>query len=136
MCTLKKRGNIFILTLTGEGEHRLNPTLLDSIQSSLHRVPQEATASSALVTTVHDKFFSNAYDIAWAQSSDEVKERMILMDSLLHSPTIAAVIGHASAASYTLAFAFTHVLLCSDRGFLYMSELDINLVVPTWFMAL
>ncbi|KAG4906825.1 hypothetical protein JHK82_055478 [Glycine max] len=122
MCTLKKRGNIFILTLTGEGEHRLNPTLLDSIQSSLHRVPQEATASSALVTTVHDKFFSNAYDIAWAQSSDE--------------PTIAAVIGHASAASYTLAFAFTHVLLCSDRGFLYMSELDINLVVPTWFMAL
>ncbi|KAH1189492.1 Enoyl-CoA delta isomerase 3 [Glycine max] len=99
MCTLKKRGNIFILTLTGEGEHRLNPTLLDSIQSSLHRVPQEATASSALVTTVHDKFFSNAYDIAWAQSSDEVKERMILMDSLLHSVILQSP--HAPKADYS-----------------------------------
>lgn len=146
MCTLEKRGSIFILTLTGDGEHRLNPTLLDSIQSSLRRVHQEATASSALVTTAHGKFFSNGYDIAWARSSDEVKERMILMDSLLRSvvsdlltlpmPTIAAVTGHASAAGYTLALAHDHVLMRSDRGFLYMSELDINLVIPAWFVAL
>ncbi|XP_022635811.1 enoyl-CoA delta isomerase 1, peroxisomal [Vigna radiata var. radiata] len=140
MCTLEKRGNIFILTLTGEGEHRLNPTLLESILSSLRRIRQEATGSSALITTAHGKFFSNGYDLAWARSS---RERMILMDSLLRSvvndlltlpmPTIAAVTGHASAAGFTLALAHDYLLMRSDRGFLYMSELDISLVLPVWF---
>ncbi|XP_027353055.1 enoyl-CoA delta isomerase 1, peroxisomal [Abrus precatorius] len=143
MCTLEKRGNIFILTLTGDDEHRLNPTLLNSIQSSLRRLRQEATASSVLITTAHGKFFSNGYDVAWAQSCTD---RMILMDSLLRSivsdllslpmPTIAAVTGHASAAGYTLALAHDYVLMRSDRGFLYMSELDINFVIPSWFVAI
>ncbi|KAK7340869.1 hypothetical protein VNO77_21586 [Canavalia gladiata] len=143
MCCLEKRGSIFILTLTGDGEHRLNPTLLTSIQSSLRRVRQEATTSSALITTAHGKFFSNGYDIAWGQSS---KDRMILMDNLLRSvvsdllslpmPTIAAITGHASAAGYTLALAHDYLLMRSDRGFLYMSELDIKLVIPAWFVAL
>ncbi|KAK7295704.1 hypothetical protein RJT34_18615 [Clitoria ternatea] len=142
MCTLEKKGDIFILTLTGDGEHRLNPTLLDSIQSSLRRVRQEATTSSALITTAHGKFFSNGYDIAWAQSS---QVRMAQMDSLLRSvvsdlltlpmPTIAAVTGHASAAGYILALAHDYLVMRSDRGFLYMSELDINLVIPAWFVA-
>ncbi|KAJ1435537.1 Enoyl-CoA hydratase/isomerase [Sesbania bispinosa] len=143
MCSLEKRGNIFILTLTGDGEHRLNPTLLNSIQSALRRVRQEATASSALITTAQGKFFSNGYDLAWAQS---MEDRMVLMDSLLRSvvsdllslpmPTLAAVTGHASAAGYSLALAHDYLLMRSDRGFLYMSELDINLIIPAWFVAL
>ncbi|KAL9297451.1 hypothetical protein ACSQ67_023347 [Phaseolus vulgaris] len=143
MCTLEKRGSVFILTLTGDGDHRLNPTLLHSIQSSLRRVRQEATVSSALITTAHGKFFSNGFDLAWAQSSEE---RMILMGSLLRSvvsdlltlpmPTIAAVTGHAAAGGYVLALAHDYVLMRRDRGFLYMSELDISLVIPAWFVAL
>jgi enoyl-CoA hydratase/carnithine racemase len=141
MCTLEKRGNIFILTLTGDGEHRLNPTLLNSIKSTLHRVRQQATTSSALITTAHGKFFSNGYGIDWAKSMQD----MILMDDLLHSvvsdlislpmPTIAAVTGHASAAGYILALSHDYVLMRSDRGFLYMSEIDINRVIPAWFIA-
>lgn len=67
MCSLEKRGNIFILTLTGDDDHRLNPTLLNAIRSALRRVRSEATASSALITTAHGKFFSNGYDLSWAQ---------------------------------------------------------------------
>lgn len=148
MCSLEKRGNVFILTLTGDGDtidvqHRLNPKILGSIQSALRRVREEATVSTALITTAHGKFFSNGYDIAWAQSK---KDRMVLMDDMLRSvvsdlislpmPTIAAVTGHASAAGYILALAHDYILMRSDRGFLYMSELDINLVVPSWFIAL
>ncbi|KAL5057095.1 hypothetical protein RYX36_028699 [Vicia faba] len=142
MCSLEKKGNIFILTLTGDGEHRLNPTLLNSIKSALHRVRQQATASSALITTAHGKFFSNGYDIDWAQS---FPDRLILVDDLLRSvvsdlislpmPTIAAVTGHASAAGYILALVHDYVLMRSDRGFLYMSELDIKRVIPLWFVA-
>ncbi|CAK8541008.1 unnamed protein product [Lathyrus sativus] len=142
MCSLEKNGNIFILTLTGDGEHRLNPTLLNSIKSALHRVRQQATTSSALITTAHGKFFSNGYDIDWAQS---FADRLVLIDDLLRSvvsdllslpmPTIAAVTGHASAAGYILALAHDYVLMRSDRGFLYMSEIDINRVIPAWFVA-
>ncbi|XP_058753680.1 enoyl-CoA delta isomerase 1, peroxisomal-like [Vicia villosa] len=142
MCSLEKNGNIFTLTLTGDGEHRLNPILLNSIKSALHRVRQQATTSSALITTAHGKFFSNGYDIDWAQS---FPDRLILIDDLLRSvvsdllslpmPTIAAVTGHASAASYILALVHDYVLMRSDRGFLYMSEIDINRVIPAWFVA-
>ncbi|KAF7822309.1 enoyl-CoA delta isomerase 1, peroxisomal-like [Senna tora] len=145
MCSLEKRGNIFILTLTGADEHRLNPTLLNAIRSALRRVRSEASSASALITTAHGKFFSNGYDLAWAQIQS-YEERKILMDSLLRSvaadlislpmPTIAAVSGHASAAGYILALSHDYVLMRSDRGFLYMSELDIKLVLPAWFIAI
>ncbi|XP_015876997.3 enoyl-CoA delta isomerase 1, peroxisomal [Ziziphus jujuba] len=149
MCSLEKRGNIFILTLTGSGEHRLNPTLLDEIQWAISQVRSQSSTSSVLITTAHGKFFSNGYDLPWAhQSSSQFLSRMILMDSKLRSvvadlislpvPTIAAVSGHASAAGFIFALSHDYVLMKRDRGFLYMSELDLKLKlsIPAWFMAL
>ncbi|CAL9008006.1 unnamed protein product [Prunus brigantina] len=149
MCTLERKGDIFILTLTGPGEHRLNPTLIDSIQSALTRVRAAVTTTSAssspaaLITTAHGKFFSNGYDLSWAQSS---QSRTHLMDAKLRSlvsdfislpvPTIAAVSGHASAAGFILALSHDHLFMRRDRGFIYMSELDIELILPAWFLAL
>ncbi|KAH7840312.1 hypothetical protein Vadar_015492 [Vaccinium darrowii] len=146
MCTLEKRGSIFILTLTGTNdEHRLNPPLLDSIKSALARVRSESSSSStALITTAHGKFFSNGYDLAWAKAAD-TNNRLMLMSSKLRSvvtdlislpmPTIAAVTGHASAAGCILALSHDYVLMRKDRGFLYMSELDIGLpIIPAWFL--
>ncbi|KAJ7975836.1 enoyl-CoA delta isomerase 1, peroxisomal-like [Quillaja saponaria] len=151
MCTLEKRDSLFILTLTGNNQHRLNPTLLDAIQSALRRVRAEAatsssSSSSVLITTAEGKFFSNGYDLAWAQSSGEINQASQLMDAKLRSvvadlislpmPTIAAVTGHASAAGYILALSHDYILMRNDRGFLYMSELDIKLVIPAWFISL
>ncbi|KAI3412571.1 uncharacterized protein J3R85_017192, partial [Psidium guajava] len=140
-----KRGNLFFLTLTGAGEHRLNPNLISSLRSALFRLQSDpsASSSSALITTAHGKFFSNGYDLDWAQSSEP---RLRLMSSSLCSlvhdliclpmPTIAAVTGHASAAGMMLALSHDYVVMRRDRGFLYMSEMDIGLVIPNWFMAL
>lgn len=144
MCTLEKQGNLFILTLTGDDEHRLNPSLIDSIRSALRRITAESTmGSSALITTAQGKFFSNGYDLDWASSNQSSLE---LMDSKLKSlvfdlfnlpmPTIAAVTGHASAAGFILAMSHDYVLMRKDRGFLYMSEIDIGLKIPNWFVAL
>ncbi|XP_034704727.1 enoyl-CoA delta isomerase 1, peroxisomal-like [Vitis riparia] len=147
MCSLEKRGNIFILTLTGPGEHRLNPTLLDAISAALSRVRAESSMSSALITTAEGKFFSNGYDLAWASASGGVfLDRLKLMSSKLRSlvadlislpmPTIAAISGHCSAAAAILALSHDYVLMRNDRGFIYMSELDIELKIPDWFVAL
>ncbi|KAM3269333.1 enoyl-CoA delta isomerase 1, peroxisomal [Capsicum chacoense] len=143
MCTLQKQGNVFILTLTGDGEHRLNPSLIDAIRAALDRVRAEAAVGSALITTAQGKFFSNGYDLAWA-GSDPARSQ--LMDSKLKSlvfnlfnlpmPTIAAITGHASAAGFILGMSHDYVLMRKDRGFLYMSEIDIGLKIPAWFVTL
>ncbi|CAN4124655.1 unnamed protein product [Withania somnifera] len=144
MCTLEKQGNLFILTLIGEDEHRLNPSLIDSIRVALVRVTAEGTSGSALITRAQGKFFSNGYDLDWA--SFDSSSRSVLMDSKLKSlvydlfnlpmPTIAAVTGHASAAGFILAMSHDYVVMRKDRGFLYMSEIDIGLRIPGWFVAL
>ncbi|XP_065871213.1 enoyl-CoA delta isomerase 1, peroxisomal-like [Euphorbia lathyris] len=146
MCTLEKKGNIYILTLTGSGQHRLNPTLIDSIRSALLILRSDQSSSSpytALITTSQGKFFSNGFDLDWAKSSPS---RLKLMSSKLQSlisdlislpmPTIAAITGHATAAGMILALSHDYVLMRKDRGFLYMSEMDIGLVIPKWFVVL
>ncbi|XP_059628163.1 enoyl-CoA delta isomerase 1, peroxisomal-like [Cornus florida] len=147
MCTLEKRGSLFILTLTGNDEHRLNPNLIDAIKAALHRVRSESTGPSALITTACGKFFSNGYDLAWANTTSPAAaaQRIQLMSSKLRSlvndlisfpmPTIAAVCGHASAAGYILALSHDNVLMRKDRGFLYMSEVDIGLKISAWFVS-
>ncbi|KAA8539439.1 hypothetical protein F0562_026131 [Nyssa sinensis] len=148
MCTLEKRGSLFILKLTGDDEHRLNPTLIDAIKAALHQIRSESsTTPSALITTAHGKFFSNGYDLAWAKTSGHAAttpNRLLHMSSKFRSlindlislpvPTIAAVSGHASAAGFILALCHDYVLMRKDRGFLYMSEVDIGLKMPAWFM--
>ncbi|XAR72038.1 hypothetical protein NMG60_11018530 [Bertholletia excelsa] len=149
MCSLEKRGSLFVLTLTGDDQHRLNPTLLDAISAALHRVRSEASgASTALITTAYGKFFSNGYDLAWGKSGGPAaatKDRLILMSSKFRSvirelislpmPTIAAVTGHASAGGFIFALCHDYILMRKDKGFLYMSELDISLPVPAWFIT-
>lgn len=149
MCTVEKRGQVYLLTLTGATEHRLNPALFASIRSALARIKSESESNSnpqsrsALVIAAQGKFFSNGFDLDWARLS--FSDRGPLLSSLLkHTisdllslpmPTVAAVTGHASAAGMILALSLDYVVMRSDRGFLYLSETDIGLVLPDYFVA-
>ncbi|KAF3322007.1 Enoyl-CoA delta isomerase 3 [Carex littledalei] len=142
MCTLEKRGRVLILTLTGSGEHRLGPDLISSLRSALATARSDRTAA-ALVTVGEGRFFSNGLDLAWAQNSSEgITTLVSLVKPLiadlisLPMPTVAAVTGHAAAAGMMLALAHDYVYMRGDRGVLYMSELDIGLPFPDYFMAL
>ncbi|PIN14967.1 hypothetical protein CDL12_12392 [Handroanthus impetiginosus] len=153
MCTLQKRGDLFILIITGDDEHRLNPSLIDSIRYALRRAKSESDSMgpTALITTAHGKFFCNGYDLAWALSDpDPVRTRAqvrpkimskkfrLLVKELisLPMPTIAAVTGHASAGGFILALSHDYLLMRKDRGVLYMSELDIKYKMPNWFVPI
>lgn len=145
MCTLQKQGSLFILTLTGDAENRLNPTVIAAILSALSEVRSQATAGAALITTATGKFFSNGYDLRWAAAgapAAAVDRLRHMVDSFkpvisalmsLPMPTIAAVSGHAAGAGVMLAVAHDHVIMRGDKGFLYMPEVDLGMTLPDYF---
>ncbi|KAH7657758.1 Enoyl-CoA hydratase/isomerase protein [Dioscorea alata] len=144
MCTLEKRGRVYLLTLTGSDEHRLNPTILGSIRSALAQVRADSGGrAAALVTAAEGKFFSNGLDLAWARvsPSDRTRElgsalRATIADLMsLPMPTIAAVTGHAAAGGFIIARAHDYVVMRGDRGFVYMSELDIGVPIARYAMS-
>ncbi|KAI5066150.1 hypothetical protein GOP47_0018774 [Adiantum capillus-veneris] len=133
-CRLERRGNFFVLTLIGDGEHRINPPLVDAILACLQTLRSLSSPSTctALITTGHGKFFSNGLDLAFP-SRDAVRRKFAELLSAyinLPMPTIAAVCGHAAAAGFILALAHDYVYMRKDRGFLYMSEIDVRILIP------
>lgn len=148
MCSLEKSGDIFILTLTGDDEHRLTPTLIESIRISLKQVRTDAKPGSVLITTAQGKFFSNGFDLKYAAAAGSASGsydrlrgmsdsfKFVVADLFsLPMPTVAAVSGHAAAAGFLLALSHDYVLMRKDKGFLYMSELNIGLNFADYFMA-
>ncbi|OMO54793.1 Crotonase superfamily [Corchorus capsularis] len=150
MCSLEKRGNLFILTLKGYNmEHRLNPTLLNSINSALLQAKAESCPGSALVTISHGKFFSNGMDLDWVKAAgstqgahDRLFEALHCLKQLvitllsLPMPTVAAVTGHAVAAGFAFVLSHDYIVMRRDKGVLYMSEMDMGLKAPEPWMAL
>ncbi|XP_057429836.1 enoyl-CoA delta isomerase 2, peroxisomal-like [Lotus japonicus] len=150
MCTLEKRGSLFILTLTtdDDDQHRLNPTLISSLLTAITQIKSQATDGSALVTAAHGRFFCNGFDFDYARAAGSVtgsRTRLRHMsDSLrpviaalfsLPMPTVAAVSGHAAAAGLILALAHDYVVMRSDRGVLYLPEMDLGITLPDYFAA-
>ncbi|KAG9138826.1 hypothetical protein Leryth_007464 [Lithospermum erythrorhizon] len=73
----------------------------------------------------------------FGDSYHEPKLRSVVHDVLtLPMPTIAAVTGHASAGGMALVLCHDYVIMRRDRGFLYMSEMDIGMIIPSWFVCL
>ncbi|KAL0725736.1 hypothetical protein Bca4012_040335 [Brassica carinata] len=149
MCTLEKRGDLFLLTLTGDDEHRFHPDTTASVLSLLEQAKSQSTRGSVLITTAHGKFFSNGFDLAWAQSAGSQTGAVNRMHQMVESfkpvvaalfdlpmPTIAALNGHAAASGLMFALSHDYVFMRNDRGVLYMSEVDLGLPLPDYFAAM
>jgi len=142
MCSLEKRGRVYILTLLGDGDHRFNPSTMDAISAALQEV-QDSQDAGTLVTTNQGRYFSNGLDLQWISQNPDVPSSTlrIKFETLLASfmrlrvPTIAAICGHAAAGGFMLALAHDYRFMRGDRSVLYMSELDIGLKFSKGFMA-
>ncbi|KAL4271897.1 hypothetical protein GQ457_13G005900 [Hibiscus cannabinus] len=147
MCTLKKRGSLFFLTFTGDDQHRINPNLIGNILSHLSQVKAQATPGSVLIT--QGKFFSNGFDLDWAQAaeskqgaSERLRQMVVLFKLVIASllnipmPTIASLTGHAAAGGSVLALSHDYIIMRRDRGVLYMSEVDLGLTLPGYVNVL
>ncbi|TVU22796.1 hypothetical protein EJB05_32515, partial [Eragrostis curvula] len=140
LCTVERRGRVHLITLTGAGEHRLNPALISAIRSAV-AAARASPGAGALVMAAEGKFFCNGYDLAWARGDPSGRIaavraalRGLVADLLaLPMPTVAAVTGHAAAAGCGLALAHDTVVMRASRGFLYMGEVDAGIKIIDYF---
>jgi len=142
MCSLEKRGRVYILTLLGDGDHRFNPSTIDAISAALKEV-QDSPDAGALVTTNQGRYFSNGLDLQWISQNPDAHlstirikfENLLASFIRLRVPTIAAICGHAAAGGFMVALAHDYRFMRGDRSVLYMSELDIGMKLPRSLMA-
>ncbi|KAF5179442.1 Enoyl-coa delta isomerase [Thalictrum thalictroides] len=63
--------------------------------------------------------------------------KLVVADFIsLPLPTIACITGHAAAAGFMLAISHDYLIMRKGRGVLYMSEIDIGMTFPDYFMDL
>ncbi|CAM0954436.1 unnamed protein product [Alopecurus aequalis] len=167
MCTLEQRGRVFVLTLTGDGEHRLGHPLIASIRSALvdptssptldpgrgtrHRPrfrllwsaqANGAGVGAALVTVAEGRFFPNVLGGHLPRADRGARRRVPRHRQgppgaphahrrRRHGPRL-----RGGLLPRALPRAHDYRIMRADRGVLYMSEVDIGLPLPPYFMAL
>ncbi|KAG6556495.1 hypothetical protein Mapa_001821 [Marchantia paleacea] len=114
---------------------------MEKIIAALKAVQDDEDAG-ALVTTNEGRFYSNGFNLNWIREEQKKAEPGNVYGRLLATllgmtvPTIAAICGHASAAGLILTMAHDHRFMASDRGFLYMSEMDVQVRISKGIMYL
>ncbi|GLJ51473.1 hypothetical protein SUGI_1093970 [Cryptomeria japonica] len=139
MCSLEKRGKVYILTFVGDDEeNRFTPTTFDAVFDALKQVEQSPDAA-ALVTTNAGNYFSSGLHPEWIANNRfdmavEKLEKMFAAFMRLSVPTVAAIRGHAVAGAFMLALAHDYRFMTQGSSELYMSEVDLGLPMPNSMM--
>jgi Delta3-Delta2-enoyl-CoA isomerase len=132
--------NEHVATLTlSDGENRFNPDFLHAFMNLLDEVETATDATTLVVTSSHEKIFSNGIDLAWLvpiiQQNDiaTAKDFFYLLNRLfkriLTYPlvTVAGISGHAFAGGAILCCAFDFRLMRADRGYFCLPEVDLGI---------
>lgn len=139
--------NVAVVTLNN-GENRFNPDFIRAYLDVLDKVENETSALTLIITSAHDKIFSNGLDLDWllpvVQKKDvEAAKNFfyslnILFKRTLMSPmlTVAAINGHAFAGGAIYSCAFDFRFMRSDRGFFCVPEVDLGIPFLPGMLAL
>lgn len=121
------------------GENRFNIDFVTTFLSVLDEIEAKTDARTLVVTSSHEKIFSNGIDLDWLSSLiqagkiDEVKQFLYRQNDMFKRIatcpmiTIASLSGHAFAGGAILACAFDFRLMRSDRGFFCFPEVDLGI---------
>lgn len=127
-----------ILTLD-DGENRFNPSFLNAFLEVLDDIENRTDATTLVVTSAHEKIFSNGIDLEWLvpviQRNDIAlaKDFFYLLNRLFRRVvtyplvTVAAISGHAFAGGAILCCAFDFRFMRADRGYFCFPEVDLGI---------
>ncbi len=136
--TYTRDDQVAVITMA-DGENRFNPGFLQEFLETLDAVETEADARALVVTSAHEKIFSNGIDLEWlvpviqkgdiGSAKDFFRHLNLLFERTLMSPllTVAAINGHAFAGGAIWACAFDFRFMRTDRGFFCFPEVDLGI---------
>ena len=129
-----------VATMTlSDGENRFNPDFLNACLKTLDEIEKDTEATTLVVTSAHEKIFSNGIDLEWLvpviQNGEiaRAKDFFYLLNRLFKRMvtyplvTIAAISGHAFAGGAIWCCAFDFRFMRSDRGFFCFPEVDLGI---------
>jgi Delta3-Delta2-enoyl-CoA isomerase len=147
MVEYKLDENVAVVTLNS-GENRFNPDFISTYLEVLDKVENETSAVTLVVTSSHDKIFSNGLDLDWLipviqkkdvkTAKDFFYSLNVLFKRTLMSPmlTVAAINGHSFAGGAIYSCAFDFRFMRSDRGFFCVPEIDLGIPFLPGMLAL
>ncbi|MCP3951051.1 MAG: enoyl-CoA hydratase/isomerase family protein [Desulfobacterales bacterium] len=130
--------NVAIVTLN-DGENRFNPDFLTAFLGVLDEIEQDTEALTIVVTSSHEKIFSNGIDLEWLvpviqnNDIDTAKAYFYQLNTLFKRLvtypllTVAAISGHAFAGGAIMSCAFDFRFMRSDRGYFCFPEVDLGI---------
>ncbi len=138
---------VAVITLN-DGENRFNPGFLEGFLGVLDQIETDTDANALVVTSSHEKIFSNGIDLDWlvpyvqkgdietAKSFFYTLNRLFRRLVLYPMPTICAISGHAFAGGAIMSCAFDFRFMRSDRGFFCFPEVDLGIPFLPGMLAL
>ncbi|MFP4039846.1 MAG: enoyl-CoA hydratase/isomerase family protein [Desulfosudaceae bacterium] len=136
--TYTLENEVAVVSLNSD-ENRFNNDFLESFLETLDEIEIKTDARTMVVTSSHEKIFSNGIDLNWLSQfinvgdTDKVKEFLYRQNDMFRRIvtfpliTIAAISGHAFAGGAILACAFDFRLMRSDRGYFCFPEVDLGI---------
>ena len=139
--------HVAVLTMNC-GENRFNFPFFEGFLEILDDIEHHTEAKVLVVKASDEKIWCNGIDLDWlgpaiAKEGPELSNKFLaemygFMKRVLTYPmlTVAAITGHAFAGGAFLSFAHDFRFMRSDRGWLCMPEVDINIPLGPVFIAL
>jgi Delta3-Delta2-enoyl-CoA isomerase len=118
------------------GDNRLGLDLCTSLLAMLDRVEKQTEARALVVTSGHDRIWSNGFDTDWIGARLAQGETQVIMDFLARDielrrrlllyplTTISAINGHVFGGGAVLSLCFDFRLMRSDRGYFCIPLVD------------
>ena len=149
MTLVKYAVNEHVATITlNDGENRFNSTFLNAYLDILDEIENTTDATTLVVTSSHEKIFSNGIDLEWLvpviQKNDVKTAKKFfyqlneLFKRLLTCPMviIAAINGHAFAGGAIISCAFDFRFMRTGRGWFCFPEVDLSIPFSDFFNVL
>lgn len=139
--------NVAIVTMDSD-ENRFNYDFFNEFHQLLDDIEKKQEISSLVVTSSHEKIWSNGIDLEWLAKNMEKegeiffkkfgKELYRLFIRILNFPmtTFAALNGHAFAGGGIMACAFDYRYMRDDRGWLCFPEVDVRIPFTPFLNAI